>query len=605
LDLAGSASSRPRLLPALDLRLQSSNLLTSLPSRARIAAAFFLCLTFVPLCWTQSRAPQPVDPQQSQHFQQLATELRWAEIIREIEPIPDKSADLEYTYGTALAQVGRLDEARSQFLAGKRLAPHDKRFPIELAGIAFKHTHPADASRYLRLALRIDPEDSYANDFLGTIYFIQDNLPAALKYWNRIGKPYVENVRPHHALRTRPALVDRALAFSPAAELHLADLQTSKVRLEALGVFPSSRIQLAAHPENKFDAILNLQERHGFGDSVWQGLLSTFSGIAYQTIYPEYFNIGDATINVTSLVRWDAQKRRLSAQVSAPLHANPRWRYRFGLDLRNENWDIRESFTGPSPSLGSLNLRREVFGAEIDSFNSGRWGWSAGAEFSHRDYRNVTPGSSLTPDLLLEGGQLKQIARIHYRALDAPEHRLTITTEATSQIARIWSHPAHAFAQLEGGAQTHLLPQMQGDDYETTIDIRGGGTTGQPPFDELFELGMERDNDLWLRGHVGTRDGRKGSAPLGTHYFLINSSLDKNIYGNGLISLKVGPFLDTGKIEGASGNLGSRKWQWDIGAQGKLRVLGVGVTFVYGKDLRTGNNAFYFAAGKGERRGAW
>src|SRR4029077_4509458 len=225
--------------------------------------------------------------------------------------------------------------------------------------------------------------------------------------------------------------VDRALAFSPAAELHLADLQTSKVRLEALGVFPSSRIQLAAHPENKFDAILNLQERHGFGDSVWQGLLSTFSGIAYQTIYPGYFNIGDETINVTSLVRWDAQKRRLSAQVSAPLHANPRWRYRFGLDLRNENWDIRESFTGPSPSLGSLNLRREVFGAEIDSFNSGRWGWSAGAEFSHRDYRNVTPGSSLTPDLLLEGGQLKQIARIHYRALDAPEHRLTITTEAT------------------------------------------------------------------------------------------------------------------------------------------------------------------------------
>jgi hypothetical protein len=116
---------------------------------------------------------------------------------------------------------------------------------------------------------------------------------------------------------------------------------------------------------------------------------------------------------------------------------------------------------------------------------------------------------------------------------------------------------------------------------------------------------MERDNDLWLRGHVGTRDGRKGSAPLGTNYFLINSSLDKNIYGNGLITFKVGPFVDTGKIEGAARNLGSRNWQWDTGAQAKLRVLGVGLTFVYGKDLRTGNNAFYFTAGRRERSETW
>ena len=573
-------------------------------SSRRISFTFFLCLTLVPFCWSQSPSAPQTNPTPSQHLQQLATEQRWTEIIRELETIRDKTADLEYTYASALAQVSRLDEARAAFLLGKRLAPHDKRFPIELAGIAFKQKHPALAGRYLRLALRMDSADSYANDFLGTVYFIQGNLEAALKYWNRLGKPSIENVRPNHPLRTHPVLVDRALAFSPAAELYLSDLETSKVRLQALGVFPSPRIQLAAHPDNKFDAILNLQERHGFGESIWQGLLSTFSGVAYQTIYPEYFNIGGAAVNFTSLVRWDAQKRRLSAEVSAPLHANPRWRYRFGVDLRNENWDIRESFTGPSPSLGSLNLRRETFGAEVDSFNDGRWGWSAAIEFSHRAYRSVLPGSSLTPDLLLQGAQLKQISRIHYRALDAPEHRLTVNTQATSQIARIWSQPPHVFAKLGGSVETHWLPCMQGDDYETAIDIRGGGTAGQPPFDELFVLGMERDNDLWLRGHVGTRNGRKGSATLGTRYFLVNSSLDKNIYGNGLITVKIGPFLDTGKIEGTS-SLGSRNWQWDTGAQAKLRVLGVGVTFVYGKDLRTGNNAFYFTAGRREGTALW
>ncbi len=56
--------------------------------------------------------------------------------------------------------------------------------------------------------------------------------------------------------------------------------------------------------------------------------------------------------------------------------------------------------------------------------------------------------------------------------------------------------------------------------------------------------------------------------------------------------------MDSGKISDGSTALGSRIWLLDTGAQAKLRVLGVGVTFIYGKDLRTGNNAFYFTTGR-------
>jgi len=543
---------------------------------------------------TLPSSPNPL----ADHIQQLTAEQRWADIIRELEHVPAKDAELEYQYGSALAQIGRLSEGRQVFRAGQQQWPKDKRFPIELAGIAFKQKHPEQAARYLRHALRIDPRDTYANDFLGTVYFIAGNLEAALTYWNRIDKPYVERILPNDALRIRGAVLDRALAFSPAVELRLADLETSYARLAGLGVFPSPRIQLAARPENKFDAILNLQERNGFGDSLWQGLISTFSGVAYQTIYPEYFNIRGSATNITSLVRWDAQKRRLAAEFAAPLHANPRWRYRIGFDLRNEDWDIRQSFTGPSPSLGALNLRREAVYAEIDSYNSGRWGWSAAGDFSHRDYRSVVQGSTLGPNFLLEGFQLKQLTRVHYALVRSPEQRFAVQTEAASQIARIWSQPAHAFGKLQGSIEARWFPQLRGDDYATKFQLRGGGASAHVPFDELFMLGMERDNDLWLRAHVGTRDGRKGSAPLGTHYLLANSEIDKNLYSNGLITAKLGPFFDTGRITGAP-NLESRKWLFDTGAQATLRVLGVGLTFVYGKDLRTGNNAFYFAA---ERR---
>ncbi len=179
-----------------------------------------------------------------------------------------------------------------------------------------------------------------------------------------------------------------------------------------------------------------------------------------------------------------------------------------------------------------------------------------------------------------------------------PEHRLTVNSEASLQVARIWSNPAHAFVKPQGAVEIKWLPQVQGDDYFVQSRIQAGGTRGQLPFDELYMLGMERDNDLWMRAHVGTRDGRKGSAPLGRQYFLANQEIDKNVYSNGLFTVKLSPFVDTGKITDPGGTLGARTWLWDTGVQAKLRVLGVGVTFVYGKDLRTGNNAYYFTAGR-------
>lgn len=41
-------------------------------------------------------------------------------------------------------------------------------------------------------------------------------------------------------------------------------------------------------------------------------------------------------------------------------HRDPRWRYRAAVDLRDENWVIRESFTGPAPPLASFNMRKEA-----------------------------------------------------------------------------------------------------------------------------------------------------------------------------------------------------------------------------------------------------
>lgn len=538
--------------------------------------------------------PHPSDDGLLEEVKQLSGEQRWQEIVRLVKSAPAHSADLDFYYGTALAQLRRWEEARSAFQAGARLRPRDKRFPLELAGVAFNQKHYPEAAGYLRRALRLDPHDSYGNDFLGTIYFLEGNLDAALKYWNRVDKPRVAQVSPQPIPKIDPALLDSAFAFSPASTMRLPELRTTDARVRGLGIFPDYRFDLLAREGGDFDTVFHdNQERNGFGRNKVEALFLIFRGLPVQTLHLELFNLKHQAINFLSLYRWDAEKRRVSAQLSAPFKHTANYRYELTTDLRSENWNIRSSFQGPTALLGSLNLRREAAGFNFASFASGRWQWSAGAEVSHRDFRSVIPGAALTPDLLMKGYQLKQLAELDAALWHVPERRLTFDSMISSQVGRIWSQPQHSFEKLQGALRIHWFPQAQGDDLEIHHQVRAGKTFAAVPFDELFELGLERDNELWLRAHIGTRDGRKGGAPLGRNYLLSNWEVDKNAYHNGIVRLRLGPFVDTGKITDPIAGLGSHKWLCDTGAQAKVDVFGIGVVFSYGKDLRSGNNAFY------------
>ena len=568
MDVAGTASNRTSLIPT-----------------AVLVFLLFGCTAFAQ---TDSSNGQLVE-----RAKQLFAEGRWQEIVSLGERAQHPPAEFDFYYGTALAQLGRWTDAHQAFTAGARLQPGDKRFPLELAGVDFKQKRYPRAAHYLRRALQLDPHDSYANDFLGTVCFLQGNIEVALKYWNRVGKPQIAEVRTQPTPRVNAALLDRAFRYSPASVLHWPDLLTTDVRIRGLGIFPSYQFDLQARDDGKFDILFRNRERDGWGQTKWEKLFLLLRGLPFLSINPEVYNLRHQAINFVSMFRGDAEKRRLLAQLSGPFQANPKLRYGLIADLRSENWDIRSSFRGPAPLLGSLNLRREAVRVSFASLESGRWRWSVGAEVSHRDFRSVIPGVALSPNILAKGYQLKQLTQFDAQLWCLPERRLTLESGLSSQLGRIRSQPSHSFEKLQGSLRFHWFPQTQGGDYEVQHWIKAGKTFGEVPFDELFMLGLERDNDLWMRGHIGTRDGRKGSAPLGRNYFLSSWEADKNVYRNGIFTVKLGPFLDTGKITDSSPGLGSHKWLWDLGAQAMVRVFGVGVAFSYGKDLRSGNDAFY------------
>ena len=519
----------------------------------------------------------------------------WDEAVRLSHGPGDQSSEFDFLQGLALARLEKWDEAKLAFETGARKSPRDSRYPVELAGIAYKQRDFRTAKNRLRAALLLNPSDAYAHEFLATTYFLEGNLEAALKHWNLEDKPGLRSVTFAPALQLSASLQNRALAFNAPQILTPEALLTTESRLDNLGIFSSRRIELTPADSGNYDLTIHLAERNLWGDSKLEGAISFLSGLPYATVYPEFYNLGHHAVNLTSLARWDSQKRRLFLALSTPIFGDPSLRLRLYADARNENWNLSQTFLVPGIALTDLNMRRIATGVEIHSVVNSRWSWTAGAEAANRNFRNLS--SSLSPaqrTFFTDSASLAGWLGTERTLVRIPERRFRLDSAAQVCAGREFANGLGPFATLRGSLRSHWFPRSDGDDYEIQAQIRSGATAGRATLDELFQLGVERDNDLWLRAHAGTLSGRKGAAPLGRRYFLANWELDKNIYQNGFFAVKLGPFLDNGAIADSSRLFGSERWQWDSGLQCKVRIFSsVTAVFSYGRNLRGGKGVFY------------
>src|SRR5437870_7555478 len=119
------------------------------PSRKRRTLIVFLFCPLYLAAQTSSSNAQLVE-----RSQQLLNEQRWQEVVEILQPVQPRSADLDFYYGTALAKLGRWQEAHDAFESGTRLQPQDNRFPLELAGVEIKQKHYRQSAHYVMRAIR-------------------------------------------------------------------------------------------------------------------------------------------------------------------------------------------------------------------------------------------------------------------------------------------------------------------------------------------------------------------------------------------------------------------------------------------------------------------
>lgn len=524
--------------------------------------AFALCLG--PQCSGQDQRDSGDANSLLSRIRTLSAAGQWEEIIRLAPATPEAPADFDYYRGIALARLEHWQEAEAAFESGRTKAPRDIRFPLELAGVMFKAGKRGEARSFLKQALQLDPADAYGNDFLASLYFLNGNLEAALKFWNRVDKPQVREVNIEPSLRVDPVLLDRSFAFSPGAPLTLKEYYASRTSIDSLGIYSSPRFELLPRDDGSFDLGFRALERNGGGDSWLDGLVSLLRGAPYRTVHPEFFNIRGAAWNLISLGRWDAQKRRLFTEVSGPVGGSPGLRFQARLDARRENWDVAASLRNPAFAESSFTMSTLETGAAVQTFLGSRTSMRNGVIVSDRRFNTTPPGSAAWQALFRKGITLEYEIGLR-QSRSAPEHRFELSWSTESRIGKILSASDGAFLRITGTLEWHLLPQASGKDYQLSGRLGAGTTAGHAPFEEMFSLGMERDNDLYLRGHSGTRDGRKGAGPLGRRYLLMNWQLDKLIHQPGFWELSLGPFLDTGKMYDSttffgSPGFGTRAW---------------------------------------------
>jgi hypothetical protein len=414
---------------------------------------------------------------------------------------------------------------------------------LEKASSAFRREDYRDSKRYAKSAEKADPLNGTTNQLLATLYLLDDNVEAALKYWNRTGQPAIRNVEVDPPVKLDPVILDRAFAFSSGSTLTRDDLLLTQRRLDATGSFSNYTFDLSPADDNRMDATLRAADASGVQYLTW------VRGLPYGTLRPQFTNVKGRGINLESLLRWDPNKRRLNVSLDGPLSEQESTRFFASADARDERWHLQGA---------DFTLRRLDATVGIRSVIGPRTTWTNGVKAGTRRIAYQTA--------------------MDYDLVRWPEQRLVVSGGIRSEIARDRSS---RFGKIEPSVRIHWFPQARGSDYETSVQVRAGRASAATPVDELFILGLDRDTDLLLRAHSALNDGRKGAGPIGNRFVLVNAQTAKILKDFGLARIAAGPFLDVARMSSTFVD------------SGVFVGLSVGrtlrVSLSLGRDLRTGH----------------
>ncbi len=498
-------------------------------------------------------------------------------------PTPDARLYL----GIAYAHMKEFQRAEQILREAGEQYRDDPRFYNELAGIHLARNNPDEARSALRHALSVDPENAYASDLLATIDMSEGRVQAALRAWNRTGRPIIDDILHNYYLTFGSWTVRRALAFHPAGVLEYSAWRTTELRLWETGNFANTGLEIEPTPlPNHYNAIVRTSAKTNGGSDLVFGLLK---GAPIRTSYFDLSDIRNSGMNFSAQYRWDPNRKRAAGRLKIPLPLPGLLFLDLGDQWRDEKWDLSSiTRTGTSEDPG-FRYKANSLLLRLKSIPHHRFELAAGIEYTNRARPRQAPA------FITDRDSAKWTLQTTIRLADS---RLQTRLDVGGFLAR---RSILGKLNYSGGTASFANRWEVSRSSQTFLEwrLKGGTSRGELPLEEYFVLGVDTYSENLLRGHAAFKDGAYGRSPMGTDFVLTNASIERlitvlplfNTMNIPFLMVKWEVFVDAAKTFDRSRTFEQGKLWVDIGAGLKLQMPASSFHVVFGQSLRDGSGA--------------
>lgn len=412
------------------------------------------------------------------------------------------------------ANTDRLREAAGVLRAATGRCPESAAAWRELAGVRFRRRDWEAASGAAEHALEADPGDVHALRILAATRYLRDDLPGALRAWNRLGEPVVDLPRVYGLRRVPYGPLVEHIGLPPGGVLTPERLRRTRRRVEAFPGLESSRVWYRPPPGERESGVrVAVTERPGFPPSLPRLGRWTLRSLGSRRIIVESAGPG--------ALAWTAAARPWSRRPDVELEASTP-----GL------------FGAPGVWIARGSWKRRIYGLQVGAIREERFtarlGW---ARWVGADLR-----TGLSAGLYRWPGRGRSVAAGGSLEWRSPGDRL-----AAVGLGAGWTGPGQGPAFARVGVAVSARSSTERDGLVGSVN--GGferATAGAPP-SEWPGAGHGEARPILLRAHPLLDEGTIRGEAFGRRLAWAGASVDLWFSGPGPILLGFGAFLDAAK----------------------------------------------------------
>jgi tetratricopeptide (TPR) repeat protein len=434
--------------------------------------------------------------------------------------------------GVESGRQGRPDDARQALERAVYLQPRRPEALVERGGLHFLAKEYDAAITDFERAMDLRPDD-YTRGMLATALFLRGRPDAALRQWNRLQQPIVQNVLIEGNQRVDPRWVRREVTVTEGDLLKPSHLDGTRLRLDETGLFQSVTVRPVPLGEGKADLGVAVVERHGLWDYWLEFAARSAVYAVSKKVRLRYYNLMNTGVTVGVEYKWESTQPRLQGNVYWTRPAGLPFNFYLDGVTARPTYQLAESFT----------LRTRGLAAGIRRALDARTVAQVGLRARHRTF-DVSRFDA--PDGDINGFD----AGIERRWIDRRRQRLQSAIyffQAAEELGSDFVYPRGlAIVRYYGTVAGDDDGEMPGAVFATQVQWGAGGTG--MPLDDMFAPGTSSEADLPTRAHRQKKSGVLGNTPIGRNVVLANVEWRQRLLKHRLVQGGIVLFYDGARI---------------------------------------------------------